>query len=261
MNKDKSTTVEAKTQQLNGVQQQSYTQHKTHPPHNSHAIIILASGLSRRLGQAKQLLCKNGEPLISHMLKLALSTQPQTIIVVIPRENLCIANAIEPLAAQHPMIHTVINPTPKMGMAQSLRLGVDALTDLDNRLLNRVLIMGIDQVLLDQQHLIELLAGKQAVVASSYSGDSDWQYFDKLPLNKMPFDKPPKKNIIGVPLVINYELLKQWQSELVGDKGLRHLIRGLPPKQIQVVINHQLNYDIDTPEQLAYAKQQGWIDK
>lgn len=251
---NKSLVIEANMQQRNDVKQPR------------HAIIILASGLSSRLAKAKQLLCKNSEPLISHMLKLALSTQPQTIIVVIPRENLCIANAIEPLAAQNTVIYTVINPTPETGMAQSLHLGIDALTDLDNRLLNQVLIMGIDQVLLDQQHLTALLAGKQAVVASSYSGDNDWQHFDKLPLDKMPIDKTalndsPKKNIIGVPLVINYELLKQWQSELVGDKGLRHLIRGLSPKQIQVVINHQLNYDIDTPEQLAYAQQQGWLDK
>lgn len=253
MNIDESTLVDANIQQ------------------KSHAIIILASGLSSRLGKAKQLLCKDGEPLISHMLILALSTHPQKIILVIPKKKPLIANAIEPLATQHPMIHTVINPTPKMGMAQSLRLGIDALTDLDNRLLNRVLIMGIDQVLLDKQHLIALLAGKQAVVASSYSGDNDWQHSDKLPRDKMALDKmaldktllaeSSKKNIIGVPLVINYELLKQWQSELVGDKGLRHLIRELSPNQMQVIINHQLNYDIDTPEQLAYAQQQGWLDK
>ena len=130
--------------------------------------------------------------------------------------------------------------------------------------------MGVDQVRLDEQHLIALLTGKQAVVASSYS-DNDWQHSDKFPRDKMLRDKmsldkillakSSKKNIIGVPLVINYELLKQWQSELVGDKGLRHLIRELSPNQMQVIINHQLNYDIDTPEQLAYAQQQGWLDK
>ena len=149
MNIDESTLVDA------NIQQQIYTRQQ------SHAIIILASGLSSRLGQAKQLLCKDGKSLISHMLKLALSTYPQEIILVIPKEKPLIANAIELLATQHPMIHTVINPTAKTGMAQSLRLGIDALTDLDNRLLNRVLIMGIDQVLLDIsldmfQHMAEM---------------------------------------------------------------------------------------------------------
>ncbi len=43
----------------------------------NHAIILLASGLSRRLGEAKQLLYKNGVPLINHMLQLAVSTNPQ----------------------------------------------------------------------------------------------------------------------------------------------------------------------------------------
>ncbi|MBE0406405.1 nucleotidyltransferase family protein [Psychrobacter sp. AOP22-C1-22] len=271
MNKDKSTTVEAKTQQLNGVQQQSYTQHKTHPPHNSHAIIILASGLSRRLGQAKQLLCKNSEPLINHMLKLALSTQPQAIIVVIPHDNSvtqnksCISNriqsAIEPIAVQYATIYTVINPTPETGMANSLSLGIETLVNLDDRLIDRVLIMGVDQVLLDKPHLNALLAGKKIVVASSYSNNDDWMYLDSATEDKTAVTAQAKKDIIGLPLAINYDLLKQWQAELVGDKGLRHLIRGLPLSHISTVRNKQLSYDIDTPEHLAYAKQQGWIDE
>ncbi|WP_201576690.1 NTP transferase domain-containing protein, partial [Psychrobacter immobilis] len=37
----------------------------------NHAAIVLASGLSQRLGQPKQLLVKNGEPLIVRMIRLA----------------------------------------------------------------------------------------------------------------------------------------------------------------------------------------------
>ena len=35
---------------------------------NNHAVIILASGLSQRLGQAKQLIFKNNEPLICSII-------------------------------------------------------------------------------------------------------------------------------------------------------------------------------------------------
>ncbi|HBL96818.1 MAG TPA: nucleotidyltransferase family protein, partial [Psychrobacter sp.] len=45
----------------------------------NHAVIILASGLSQRLGQPKQLLVKNGELLIVHMIRSAVSTNPQAV--------------------------------------------------------------------------------------------------------------------------------------------------------------------------------------
>lgn len=225
---------------------------------NNHTVIILASGLSQRLGQAKQLLFKNNEPLICSIIKLALSTKPQTIIVVIPDNKPAIKSAIAELALQYSIIQTVINPTPETGMAHSLSLGIDTLMNLGDSLVNRVLIMGIDQVLLDEAHLMALLAGKQPVVASGYHS---WTHLDEMHLNKNSATNTATQNIIGLPLTIDCTLLRQWQSKLIGDKGLRHLIRGLPPSQIHAVSNEQLSYDIDTPEQLAYAKQQGWIDE
>lgn len=225
----------------------------------NHATIILASGLSQRLGQAKQLISKDGEPLIRYMTNIALATQPQAIIIVIPEDNPLIASAVTELAAQHANVHTVTNPTPETGMAHSLYLGIEALVNLDDSLVNRVLIMGIDQVLLDEEHLLTLLAGTQTVVASGYSSLRHWS--NGQDLDETTDTEAFKKDIIGLPLSIDYELLKQWQALLTGDKGLRHLIRGLPTSQISTVDNHQLSYDIDTPEQLVYARQQGWVNE
>ena len=214
-----------------------------------HAVIILASGLSQRLGQSKQLLSKHGEPLICYMTKIALATKPLAVIVVIPQEQPAITDAINGLVRQNPIIYTVINLIPKTGMAHSLSLGIEALTNLKVSLINRVLIMGVDQVLLDSEHLKELLAFKSTVVASRYQC-----------LDKAYSTDTGKNNIIGLPIVINVERLKQWQPALIGDKGLRHLIRALPSNQLSTVINHQLSYDIDTPKQLFYARQQHWLD-
>ncbi len=235
----------------------------------NHAIIILASGLSLRLGQPKQLLSINGDPLINYMIKLALVTQPQTVIIVIPDNNPTVAHAIDELIIEEPKIQAVINPIPETGMAHSLSLGIEALTHFDNRneldnskdnhdseSVKRVLIMGIDQILLDECHLTYLLAGKHNIVASSYS---NWQLLDTAPSTSEP-TSDVKNDIVGLPLVIDYPLLKQWQSALKGDKGLRYLIRALPSNQINIIANHQLSYDIDTPEQLNFAKQQGWLD-
>lgn len=234
----------------------------------NHAIIILASGLSRRLGQAKQLLCKNGVPLIRHILQLAITTSPQAIIIVIPKGVGKIANEIATLSDNHLNIKTVINQTPESGMGHSLYIAIEALThffndkNFNHKAVDRVLIMGVDQILLDLEHANELLADKHLVVASGYE---HWQILDTLTKDghierRADTSHESTDLIVGLPLVIDYLLLKQWQLNLSGDKGLRHLIRALPPHQLTVVINPKLSYDIDTPEQLAYARQQGWVD-
>ncbi len=215
----------------------------------NHTVIILASGLSERLGQSKQLLSKHGEPLICYMTKIALATKPLAVIVVLPKDQPALTDAINGLVRQNPIIYTVINLIPKTGMAHSLSLGTEALTNLKISLINRVLIMGVDQVLLDSEHLKVLLAFKSTVVASSY------QCLDKAFSTDIS-----KSNIVGLPIVINLECLKHWQPALIGDKGLRHLIRALPSNELSTVINHQLSYDIDTPKQLFYARQQHWLD-
>ncbi|WP_367106367.1 nucleotidyltransferase family protein [uncultured Psychrobacter sp.] len=227
----------------------------------NHAVIVLASGLSQRLGQPKQLLNKNDEPLISHMLKLALTTKPKVISVVIPKDNLLIADVIARWVTKEPKIKTVTNPNPEIGMGHSLYLGIESLTQLANSndsrsdLIERVLIMGVDQVLLDLAHLCQLLDGNSTVVASGYGS---WRLLDNDKSEK-GLKERPINNIVGLPLVIDYALLKQWQTTLGGDKGLRHLIRALPPDQIKTINNQQLSYDIDTPAQLNYAKAQDWI--
>ena len=217
-----------------------------------HAVIILASGLSQRLGQPKQMLVKNGEPLIAYMSRLALTTNPQSIVIVIPDDHHLIASTIIELANQYPTVQIVVNLQAKTGMAHSLRLGIETIAAFESISIDRVLIMGVDQVLLDEPHLTALLAGEQTVVASRYHS---WQGLEK---HQNRDEMVP--DIIGLPLSIKYKLLRQWQSELIGDKGLRHLIRGLPAEQIGEVDNDQLSYDIDTPEQLAFARRQGWLD-
>lgn len=233
----------------------------------NHAVIILASGFSQRLGQPKQLLVKNGELLIVHMIRSAVSTNPQAVIVVIPDKHPAVASVVTELAVQYPAVQAVVNPKPETGMADSLRLGIESIASLGNSSIERVLIMGVDQVLLAESHLTVLLAGDRSVVASRYHSWHSWQYLenyqnlDEAESNKNFSNNKSSSNIVGLPLVINYKLLRQWKAALMGDKGLRHLIRGLPADQIGTVINDNLTYDIDTPEQLTYAKQQGWLDK
>lgn len=217
---------------------------------DNHAVIILASGLSQRLGQPKQLLKRQGQPLITYMTKLALATQPQTLIVVIPSHNQAISAVMSEIAKQNASLQIVLNSVPEVGMAHSLSLAIQALKSSRNVKYDRVLIIGVDQVLLDSNHLQHLLAGTKTVVASSYFCIDNPSITNKL-----------TDPIVGLPLVIDYDLLSQWQPLLKGDKGLRHLLRALPCEQVSTVNNPHLSYDIDTPAQLSYAREQGWLDK
>lgn len=235
----------------------------TEKQRQNHAVIILASGLSQRLGQPKQLLQKNSKPLIAEMVRVALTTNPQAIFVVIPNQHDKINHALSEWAAQYSALQIVKNTMPETGMAYSLKLSIEAIAGFKKGVIKRVLIMGVDQVLLGKSHLAALLmdtqiTGTQKVVASCYD---NWQASDLTCSQNVPNNQNTSKHhIIGLPLVIDYALLSQWQTKLAGDKGLRHLIRELPNNQIATITNEQLSYDIDTPEQLTYARQQGWLD-
>ncbi|WP_201536216.1 nucleotidyltransferase family protein [Psychrobacter ciconiae] len=221
-------------------------------PNSHHAVIILAAGLSTRLGTPKQLLCKHGQPLIEVMTKEALKTNPAAVIIVSQNQSKNLADVLTSLSKLSNRNYIVINRAPEKGMAQSLSLGVEALKTLASSAdIKRVLILGIDQIHLDSAHLQELLTVKKVVGASSYPKD------EAALINA----DDPRANIVGLPIAIDYAKLTPWQDKLSGDKGLRALIRSLDACQIATVINPKLCYDIDTKAQLEAAQSKGWLDQ
>lgn len=210
--------------------------------HAQHCVIILAAGQSSRLGQPKQLLEIQGQPLVRHMAQLALETVPVSVSVVVPKTCPNISQSLDGLA-----VDLVANPTPENGMALSLSLAIDAikakLTSPSTALSldPAVFIIGVDQVRLTPEHLQQLLSqynltAETLVTASQYDG------------------------VIGLPLVIRWSQLLAWQPQLSGDKGLRKLIRALPDSSYSTIDLPELAHDIDTPEQYEEARQQGWLD-
>lgn len=209
------------------------------PPH---CVILLAAGQSHRLGQPKQLLSIQGQPLLRHMAQLALGTAPVNVSVVVPQTCPDIGRSVESLA-----VDLVANPTPETGMALSLSLAIDA---MEAKLIEpattlppdpAVIIMGVDQVRLTSTHLQQLLTQYQTcentlVTASQYA------------------------DVIGLPLVVRWSQLLAWQPQLSGDKGLRKLIRALPESSYSTIHFPELTHDIDTLEQYEEARQQGWLD-
>ena len=244
-----------------------------------HAVIILASGLSQRLGTSKQLLTYQGQSLLQIMLNRALATHPQAVVVVIPDKDSTIIKSlkteinrvVDSCDSYSGRVQIVTNDCPQSGMGHSLYLGIERLKQLHQSskyyatnnsttknatgCFERVILMGVDQVLLDSSHLKALLAVNNKVVASGYAKD-----YNVLSTTTDNTVDQTSESIMGLPIALSFKQLVDWQSQLSGDVGLRYLLRALPADDIATVDNLSLSLDIDTPQQQQFAIEQGWLD-
>jgi molybdenum cofactor cytidylyltransferase len=130
-------------------------------------IIILAAGSSTRMGQSKQLLSIEGEPLILRSVKAAIETQLKKIVVVLgSREEQHRA------VIQNMPLDIIYNKAWQKGMGSSIKAGLDKLLT-NNILCEAVIILVCDQPLLTTRHIQLLIEkyqhSKKPIVASRYS--------------------------------------------------------------------------------------------
>ncbi|MBC7750328.1 MAG: nucleotidyltransferase family protein [Candidatus Saccharibacteria bacterium] len=211
-----------------------------------HAVLVLAAGESTRLGQPKQLLTKQGVPLVRYIVGEALKTHPLQVLVVVGAQALgtgsgaivkesasASASAVRDALDGLPITFAV-NPAPSRGMASSLQIGAAAL----HKHHNRVLILCIDQPQLTLSHLERLMAEGLAhpddEIVSSYA------------------------ETIGMPVLIHSDVLAR-SFELTGDLGLKGLLQAHPEKLICVSFP-ELGFDVDNDDDLKIAQKEGWIE-
>src|SRR5512144_2057672 len=84
--------------------------------------ILLAAGLSRRMGQAKLLLPLAGRPVVRHSAERLLRAGLSPLVVVIGPDAHDVRAALDGLPVQ-----LAVNPRPEAGQASSLVAGVAAL--------------------------------------------------------------------------------------------------------------------------------------
>jgi molybdenum cofactor cytidylyltransferase len=162
------------------------------------AAMLLAAGASRRLGQPKQLLTLNGEPLVARMARLAREAGASPVIAVLGAEHEVIRRALPPGLAL-----PVVNNRWEEGIASSIHAGLDAL-DAHAAETSGVLILACDQPRLTSEHLRALLAAFDdqtvpTVATSAYAG------------------------VVGVPAVFPRAIFVELRA-LSGDKGARSLL-------------------------------------
>jgi len=201
----------------------------TTAPATPHAALLLAAGGSRRLGQPKQLLKRDGETLVRRTARLLHETAPRRLVVVVGARREAIEAAIAGLDAE-----PVANDDWQAGLSGSLRTAARAMAGFDGA----VLVAACDQPAMEAVHLHALLAGAQDAASRCAA-----TLHDGLP---------------GIPAVVPAEWLPQAAG--AGDRGLATRLRALRRDALFLLDAPELAFDIDTEADVELAVGRGWLD-
>jgi molybdenum cofactor cytidylyltransferase len=185
--------------------------------------IVLAAGMSTRMGQNKLLLDFKGKSLIVHAVDTLLASEIDEVVVVLGNE----ADKLrEKLRGRQ--VRMVVNPDFREGLSTSVRAGVSALS----RQASGIMIYLADQPLLEPADVNRILqefahakeVGKSIVVP----------FFDGQRGNPVLLDSSFREAILGV----------------VGDVGCKGVIRRHPDKVFVVEMeNDHVIRDVDNIEE------------
>jgi len=183
--------------------------------------IVLAAGLSRRMGRPKVLLPLDGQPVVRHVVQTLIAACLEPIIVVAGTEHLAIGAALSGLATT-----LALNPHPESGQASSIRVGIAA---LPRTTAAAVVALG-DQPLVPPEVIKGLLAARErtgkAIVAPRY------------------------RDGLGNPVLFARETFAEIE-QLSGDRGARSVIERDPSRVAIVDFDLAMPQDVDTPEDYA----------
>ncbi|MBW2370443.1 MAG: nucleotidyltransferase family protein [Deltaproteobacteria bacterium] len=191
--------------------------------------IILAAGMSKRLGKPKQLLKIGGEFIINRVVDTALESHLDTVVLILGHRHADILPVLGD-RLKTPNLKVEINRDYRKGMSQSLRCGV---LSVKSRYDAIMFLLG-DQPLLDSEtidHLIEQYRSSDKPIC-------------------VPLCRGERKN----PTLFSsryYDSLLNIQ----GDTGARAIIKNQPEDVLFVEINRpELFLDVDTPGDLQKAE-------
>jgi molybdenum cofactor cytidylyltransferase len=166
---------------------------------NRCGIVVLAAGMSSRLGTPKQLLVYEGKTVMVHAVETALGTGMQPLVVVLGAHAELLEKELEATKG----VKIVINQGWQEGMASSIRIGVQAAMDSEPGM-DALIVMVCDQPFVTGSVLKELFNTQQTsgmpMVASVYEGVS------------------------GVPALFHRNFF-QSLLKLTGDRGAKKLLK------------------------------------
>ncbi len=187
-------------------------------------MIILAAGSSSRLGEAKQLVEFNGQPLLQYTLNCAEKLTFDSKILVLGSNSRKIKTSLE-----LGNFEVVINEEWEEGMASSIRKGIQQ-SKID---LEHVMILVSDQPLISSDNLENLIAkqleNNTEATFSEYDGD------------------------LGVPAIFSKKVFLELLN-LKGDQGAKKLLQKGKLTYESVKFEGG-NFDVDTKEDVEKLKE------
>jgi len=180
--------------------------------------IVLAAGLSRRMGRAKLLLPLAGRPVIRLSVERVLASGVAPVLVVTGVEHAALAEAVAGLP-----VELVGNPHPESGQSSSIRAGVAALP----RAAEAVLIALGDQPYLPAPVIPALLGERERTRRSIVA--------------------PRYRDGRGNPVLFGRELFGEL-LEITGDRGARAVVERDERRVALVDFDFPMPGDLDTPE-------------
>lgn len=184
--------------------------------------LILAAGSSSRLGQSKQLLIVEGEPLLVRTVKTALLTNIGKVYVILGANHQAHHEIIRDLP-----VTIVNNPSWEKGMGSSIKAGLTHLISTSPQT-TAVNILVCDQPFLHVNHLKEMtdrFHQGSGIVASEYSGT------------------------LGVPALFSKDYFNSLLA-LPDSEGARKIIKNYAEKVASIPFPEGA-IDLDTPTDVA----------
>jgi molybdenum cofactor cytidylyltransferase len=180
--------------------------------------IVLAAGMSRRLGRPKQLLQLGGRPIIRHVVETALASSLDEVIVVLGARAGDVRDALSGLPARF-----VVNHRYAEGQGTSLAAGIAALPDD----IDAVVVLLGDQPGVTAEAIDLVIAARRKQGASIAMAAYD--------------------DGRGHPALFGREHFGELR-QLSGDVGGREIIRAHPGDVVAVRVDGPIPADVDTDE-------------
>jgi molybdenum cofactor cytidylyltransferase len=180
--------------------------------------IVLAAGLSRRMGRPKLLLDLRGRPVIRQTLERLVAADMDEILVVVGPEHAALERALDGLR-----VRFVVNPTPEAGQGSSVSAGIHALSAETTTAL--------------------IALGDQPGI----SVDVIRKLRDALETPGKSIAAPRYSDGLGNPVIFAIAVFPELAA-LPGDRGARAVVEKDSSRLAVVEVAHPMPRDLDTPE-------------